>query len=77
MVIEKYSGLIYRAHLQIKFGLRRKLRRILHERIFRPGLHCVENHEPTEISLVCLKQLTACKPVMRYAGHTKFWFEIN
>ena len=45
-----------------------KLRRMLPERTFRPGLHCAKNRERTGVSLVCLEQLTTCTLVTRYAG---------
>ena len=55
MVTTKYNGFIYAARPRTKFDLRRKLRRMFPQRIFRLGLHCVWHRERAGVSMDCLK----------------------
>ena len=77
IVAFNFFGLAHTACPETKFGLRRKLLRMLSWRFLGPVYTVLKNHEHTGISLVCLKQMAACTLVRRYVGRTDFWFKIN
>ena len=77
IVAFNFFGLAHTARPETKFGLRRKLLRMLSWRFLGPVYTVLKNHEHTGISLVCLIQMAACTLVRRYVGRTDFWFKIN